>query len=156
MSLSDELRLKRLRRLHCRFLDASEKSPRLYHVACHFAQERLWTTMLPGWSTRNEDDWDEKVHEHFWSDATAYGRYAMCTMGEPVSPAHFVWIGGTMWSGRYFGDTGDEPEEGTDDGIPWSSFDTLSQEAVDNLADPTKPPKWVCGPWDEEEFGANP
>ncbi|MFC1597190.1 hypothetical protein ACFL5Q_04525 [Planctomycetota bacterium] len=127
----------------------------LYQVACHSAQERLWITMSPGWSTRNEDDWDEKVHDHFWSEATTYGKYAACPIVGLPSPAHLVWIGGTMWSGRYYGDTADEPEEGADDAVPWEPFDTLSGQAVDSLTDHTKPPEWRVGPWDELESGSN-
>jgi len=76
MFISDELRLARFRRLHAKFLDASEEFPGLYHSACRSDQERLWIIMSPGWVHEVVPEEHKKPHKDFWEEALCYGRYA--------------------------------------------------------------------------------
>jgi len=159
MSLSDELRLARLRRLHAKFLDASDKHPTLNHVVCRSDQERLWTIISTIW--HSSDAIGAKTHEEFWRKAIEFGRYSrLCP--ELIYVSHIVRMGGKTWIGRY-GDSDWDVCEALRQGIgdlSWLNlFTELSQEAADNFVDRGKPPAWICDPdeWspDVEEFGHN-
>lgn len=151
MSLSDELRAERLRRLHTRFLDASGQYPNLNHVACRSDHERLWIAMSPAWLHSAVDESHEKTHKEFWQEAAGYGRYGQFCYGPFVSPTHVVRVNETIWIGR-FSDA--DPEQWEENAL--GVFASLSDEAVENFLDPVKPPMTINGPRDALEIGVNP
>lgn len=149
MSLSKQLRAERLRLLHAKFLDASEKHTSLYHVACRSDQERLWAAMLP-----EPDSVDDADYDDFWCHALDYNQYDAHCRGVFASPGQLTIIGTEEWIGRYT-----DPEHRTlaaNEGhgyIPL--FLELSREAVANLATPEMLPAAAITDAENDVCGRN-
>ena len=182
MSIGDELRIERLRRLHAKFLDSADEYPSLFHVACRSNQERLWkilspgwlfdspaerSLILPGWTNRSLEglsdvDVHKKLHKSFWVDAVEYGGFCQLVYGNFVGPASLVTIGEENWMGRYANPDFDSAESASAD-IGYGPYDPaigiiehMSQEAAYHFVNPASPPPKVAEVFDEEIKARNP
>ena len=144
---SDRMRIERIQRLHTEFMNAADKCPALYHVACRSEQERLWRLMVPRWlrsgssdvSTQSELNELEEQHDGFWlSGAVEFSGLPTVLFGDFAEPPHLLAFDDKLWVGRYANPMfkkSDKPTPYFSRNRGVAEFETLSEKAFQHFAD---------------------
>ena len=135
MSVGNELRIERLRRLHAQFLNASDAHPRFYHACVRSADLHL--SGILRWHEKGLDL--SRSHEELWTAAIIRSEQAGNFGGAFLSPYPCVLhLQSGEWMGRYMG----WPDENAQ-----SDFCRLSEDLSPEIEDVSEHRRFADAPW---------
>ena len=134
MPLANELWKRRAERLHSRFVEASQRHPKLYYVAARADVTYMWYGLLPGWDSELVDC--ERLSEVCCEDLWGWieGEFSVRFGDAPIDQdPHRLRIHGDEWIGRFADSSHREDDSHVYDGI--HLFQILGKEAASLLSE---------------------